>query len=207
MHGINPHPDRRPVVGVMGGICSGKTTVASVFEAGGFLRIDADRIAHSLLGATDIMKDLRQAFGDAIFNCDGSVNRRSLADAAFADAARLSLLNEIIHPAVIDAIEKRLSSAARPVVLDAALLVETELDRRFCTHLVFVDRPFEQRLRCSVERRGWEADELGRRERMQQPLDMKKARADFVISNTGSIQELGEKVNAIIQRVQDVCSG
>ncbi len=195
---------RLPVVGVLGGICSGKTTVAEVFEREGFLRIDADRIVHSLLGTPEVKENLRRIFGQNIFHSDGSVNRDSLADVVFEDRSMLARLNAILHPGVIEVIERRISEARSPVVLDAALLVETQLDRRFCTHLLFVDTPLQVRRELAGRVRGWGPRELLRRERMQQPLETKREKADLIISNNGSPDELETKVRDAIERISTV---
>ncbi len=195
---------RLPVLGVLGGICSGKTAVAEVFEREGFSRIDADRIVHSLLGTREVKESLCRIFGGDMFHSDGSVNRNSLADVVFEDRSKLARLNAVLHPGVIEVIERRISEVQSPVVLDAALLVETQLDRRFCTHLLFVDTPLEVRLRLAVQVRGWHPRELLRRERMQQPLEAKREKADLVISNNGPIGELEAKVRDAVDRILTV---
>lgn len=199
---LNDHENMNsPVVGIVGGICSGKTTVAAVFEKNGFYRIDADRIAHSLLATEEIGEKLRKFFGKDIFNNDGSVDRPRLADIAFEDVEKLSELNSIIHPQVIDVIDQRLLRAGGPVVLDAALLVETGLDEKFCTDVVFVEKPLAERVELAREQRGWGREELIRREAAQQPVEKKKQKADLVLYNNGSLIELKQKVMKVIRNL------
>lgn len=191
----------RPVTGILGGICSGKTTVSKIFEKNGFERIDADRIAHSLLETEKVRKKLLDVFGDAILSAGGMIDRKALSDIVFEDASELAKLNSIIHPLVIGIIRQRLADTDSPAALDAALLSETGLDRRFCNCLVFVDRPVEERETQAVEKRGWRRGELRRREAMQHPVDVKKKKADFVIPNTGTLNELDERVKDVIDRI------
>ena len=190
-----------PVVGIMGGICSGKTIVAQFFERWGFLRIDADAAAHLLLEDPGIKEELHRLFGDDVFRDDGSVDRGTLSELVFEDREKLSCLNAVIHPGVIGVIEKRIKSSVSPVVVDAALLFETGLDSRFCTHLVFVDRPKEDRIASAVNCRGWDRRELDRREKMQAPLEEKRRKADFIIRNNGSERELEGKTRVVVERI------
>ena len=198
------HTEQLPVVGIMGGICSGKTAVSEVFEKNGFFRIDADEIVHKLLDGSEIKNRLRQIFGGRIFIRDSELDRKALSDIVFEDGEKLKQLNSIIHPPVINVIKKRLSEAESPVVLDAALLVEVGLDRSLCSFLIFVDRPYRERLKLAVDKRGWKPGELRRRESRQLSPEAKKNRADLVIQNTGSMKKLEESVEKAIGYIMRV---
>lgn len=193
---------QRPVVGITGGICSGKTTVAGFFARRGFLVIDADGIAHALLDCDVIKERLADIFGGRILKSDGRIDKKSLADIVFEHEQELKKLNSVLHPPVIHDIDKRLKSAFAPAVLDAALLFETGIDREFCTCVVFVHRSLKERS-LAAEKRGWDPQELIRREAMQLPLGIKKKRADRVICNTGSLKDLEQAVNAVLEILQN----
>ncbi len=191
----------QPVVGLMGGICSGKTTVADIFEKRGFVKIDADRIVFSLHETPEVKAQIQQEFGGKVFSINGSVDKKALADIAFSEKQRLKDLHAIMHPPVIREIERLLAETDYPVVLDAALLVETQLDVKFCTDLVFVHRPLIIRQKCAAEKRGWDRNELLRRESMQLPLGQKEKKADYFINNSASYNELMHKTNNIIKKI------
>ncbi len=199
MAGVREKKDPRPVVGIMGGICSGKSVVADIFVKHGFHRIDADAIVHSLFAVEPIREALRSSFGEAVFTVEGALDKPALADLVFEDSEKLSELNSIILPEVVDIIAKRVSERPDPTVLDAPLLVETGLDKRFCTDLMFVERSLQERIELAGRKRGWDEKELLRREDAQAPLGLKKQKADIVIPNHGSIRELEGVVTEIIK--------
>jgi len=96
----------KPIIGILGGVCSGKSTVAAEFAKLGCIVIDADKIAHELLERNDIREKIVAFFGEAILGSAGKIDHRKLADIVFADASKLSSLNEIIHPLVLEQAEE-----------------------------------------------------------------------------------------------------
>jgi dephospho-CoA kinase len=187
---------RRPVlrVGVTGGIASGKTTVAAFLEELGACRIDADRIAHELMepgGAA--YRAVVERFGTAILDGAGRMRRSSLAAVVFADPAARAALDAIIHPPVIEEVERRFLRCAGTgdsslAVVDAALLVESGYFRSL-HRLIVVRCGRETQLKRLLARGGLGPEEARARIESQAPLDAKLEVADYVIDTETALPE------------------
>ncbi len=198
----------KPVIGLVGGIGSGKSAVADDFESLGCLVIRSDRIAHEVLEQPAVKAALRQWWGDEILAADGRVDRRAVARRTFNNPVELERLNWLVHPKV-DEIRRdlmaayRQSSAVKAVVWDTPLLVETGLYKQ-CDAIIFVNAPFEQRLARVQAARGWTADELKIREDRQASLDKKKEISDDVIDNGGDEAARLSQVRRVLSRILKV---
>jgi len=195
----------KPVIGLLGGVGSGKSTAAAEFVRLGCGLIDADAIGHEVLGDSQARAELREAFGEGVFDPAGDIDRRALAEAAFADAAGVARLNAITHPRIRRRMEARVRAlqadpAVRAIVLDAALLLETDW-HELCTVLVFVDAPVDVRARRVAEARGWSRAEWRRREISQKPLDIKASSADHVVQNSSGLSHLREGIREVFCRI------
>ena len=193
----------RLVVGLIGGIGSGKTLVSNMLQDLGCEVVDADRVGHTLLGEPGVVQALTERFGRDIVGSDGRVDRGVLARRAFADADSLSRLNEVVHRPLRDELARRIKAlceagTAPAVVLDAALLLETDW-HKLCDVLVFVDADEPTRRRRVTHGRGWTEDELTRREKLQKPLDIKREKADHVVENKSSVSRLRQQVRLLYQ--------
>lgn len=187
-----------PVIGIIGGIGSGKSAVARwVMERHPVAVIDADRIGHEVLQQPEIKDRLREAFGAEIFDANGGVIRSALGRKVFGPTAEHQRAREqleaIVHPAIRQVIEQQLQSVDpiryTAVLLDAAILLETGW-ADVCQEIVFIETPLEHR-RQRVAARGWSPEELAKREASQWPLDRKRSAASFVLSNSGSLDDAG----------------
>ena len=198
----------KPVIGLVGGIGSGKSAVADDFESLGCLVIRSDRIAHEVLEQPAVKAALRQWWGDEILAADGRVDCRAVARRTFNNPVELERLNWLVHPKV-DEIRRdlmaayRQSSAVKAVVWDTPLLVETGLYKQ-CDAIIFVNAPFEQRLARVQAARGWTADELKIREDRQASLDKKKEISDDVIDNGGDKAARLSQVRRVLSRILKV---
>jgi len=198
-------PPRLPVIGLVGGIGSGKSTVAALFAKLGCIVIDADRMGHALLEEPAVRDALVARFGEKILGENGRIDRRLLADQAFAGRDGLESLNSVVHPelwkrfraAVADA---RGRTDARAVVLDAALLMEKALDS-LCDLVVYLETPEEGRRARGAETRPWRSTEVAHREAMQISLKAKRQRADTVIDNSSSLEHTLEQVRSVLSRL------
>jgi dephospho-CoA kinase len=193
------------LVGLTGGIASGKSTVSGMLCERGAEIVDADRIAREVvMPGTPAWAKIREHFGPQILHPDGSIDRQALADIVFADKSKLALLNEITHPAIFASIADRLEDLAPKdvvVVLDAALLLETGLADGTDTVIV-VHSPREVQVQ-RLEERGVDRSGAEARIRAQTDPQERLARADIVIDNDGTLSELGERVDevwALLQR-------
>ena len=185
---------KRLVVGLAGGVGSGKSTVAGIFIKEGARGIDADALGHRVLDLPRIRAALVRDWGAGILR-GGRVDRAALARLAFRSRKTVARLNRRVHPEILREIRRRISRAQGWVVLDAALLFETGADA-LCDKVVYVSAPRELRAR-RTRARGWGPGELRRRERVQFPLAYKKKKADYVIDNAGSTSRTKEQTRKI----------
>jgi dephospho-CoA kinase len=205
---LNPEPrtpnsERKFVVGLIGGIGSGKSKVAAAFAARGARVIAGDDLAHEALRQPEIKARIAERWGRGVFDEHGDVVRRRLASIVFDNPGERRVLEAMVHPWIRDRIRRDVESArhdpaVRLVVLDAAIMLETGWNE-ICNRLVFVDAPREERLRRVAEQRGWSANELEARERAQLPLTEKAARADHALDNSGSLDRLGCQVDELLR--------
>ena len=192
------------LVGLTGGIASGKSTISAMLAEQGAEIIDADRIAREVVmpGQRAWCK-IREHFGPGVLFPDGTIDRQALADVVFADQAKLTLLNEITHPEIFARIADRLERWHHQqvvVVLDAALLIEAGLATRVDV-LVVAHSPHE----IQVERlaaKGVRERDAEARIAAQLPPERRLAQADIVIDNTGSLEQLRRQVDELWRTLQ-----
>jgi dephospho-CoA kinase len=132
------------------------------------------------------------------------VDRAAVAKIVFADEREKHKLEGLVHPVIhaerATAIKAAAASGAAAVIIDAPLLFEAGVDKE-CDAVVFIDAPYEERLRRVREGRGWDEQELLRRERAQMPLEEKKARSSIVINNSGDLADLEGAVASALEEV------
>ncbi len=187
------------IVGVTGGIGSGKSTVCRLFAAQGRVVLSADEIADELT-ATDpgIRSQLVKKFGSSVFFSDGSLDRKRLAGIVFRNKALLKNLNSIIHPPVIARIKRVIHqlppARRRPfVVVEAALIFEARLEG-FFDYVVVIDAPLEDRVRRVTLQAGLSKAEVLRRARFQMSAAAIAKKADFVVRNHQGEAELRDRI-------------
>ncbi|MBM4042475.1 MAG: dephospho-CoA kinase [Planctomycetes bacterium] len=192
-----------PVVGLLGGIAAGKTTVARMLAGLGARVVSADAIGHAVLADPAVRDRIAARWGPAVLDAAGCVDRGRLARRVFDDPVEAAALEAITHPAILAEMQRQIADAraagAPAIVLDAPLLVEVEFDR-LCDHLIFVDCSEDVR-RARAAQRGWDPAELARRERLQRPLEAKRAKARFVIDGTASLQTTFQQVQELWQEI------
>lgn len=201
----------KPVLGLLGGIASGKTTVAKCLAARGGYVVSADEISHRMLDEHDVRARITARWGKTVLGPDGRVDRRKLADRAFESRKSLDALNAIVHPAVLDEMRREIAAAQRQsdvrfVVIDAALLIEAG-ENDLCDRLIFVDADRQQRVRRVAGYRNWNEEELDRRESYQRPLQAKREVADYVVNNNGAPEDLQREVEALVRHLTGGASG
>jgi len=194
------------VVGLTGGICSGKSTVAAMFERLGAVVIDADRVAHELQApGQPLFEAIVSAFGRQIVGEDGRIDRRRLGAIVFSDPKARARLEEILHPAIVEECERRIqqarASGAAVCLLDAALLIESGRHARF-DRMVLVEASEAVQLERLMARMGLSLEEAMQRIRSQVPLEEKRRHAKFVIENGGSLEETERQVRAVWKQLQ-----
>ena len=186
------------VIGLLGGVASGKSTVARALAAAGWLVLDADAEARAALERPEIRRALTDRFGPDLLDAQGRLDRALLARRAFHDPQSTAALNAIVHPWVRERLLAALEAAGeRPVVLDVPLLLHSPLAGLVDTW-VFVEAD-EARREARAGTRGWPPGERARREALQAELAEKRARADHVLENSGTIEDLGSRVHALLR--------
>lgn len=188
----------KPVIGLAGGIASGKSLVANILAELGAGVIDADELNHKVLHRDDVRSTVQQWWGEDIYDNGGRLQRSRLAEIVFSDEAKRRKLEGLTHPLVNELrqaeMERFQSDASiQAIVLDIPLLFEVGQDR-LCDHLIFVETDESVRVRRACEQRGWDAVELRRREKMQEPLDSKRDRSDHVVENSSDLSTLRQRV-------------
>jgi len=201
-------------VGLTGGIAAGKSVVGKMFAALGAQVIQADEISHQLMmpGET-VYREVVEHFGDGILNPDGSVNRGRLAELAFGgagNASRVQELNQIVHPAVIRRQEEWIAEVGRDdphavAIVEAALILEARMAEGFDRLVVVTCRP-EQRIERWAGRLKVDMEtarsEVTRRMAAQLPDEEKIKAADYVIDNSGSLDETERQVKKIYAELE-----
>ena len=179
------------VIGIVGGVASGKTLVAKIFQQLGAAVLDADKAGHDVLRTEPVKAQLRDLWGDSIFKLDGEIDRSIVAGLVFGSDdqsnQRLKQLERITHPLIRQRlefeIERLKAEGAIAAVLDAPVMVKAGWFQ-LCDRIVFVDADVTIR-RQRTSQRGWSGDELDRREKLQAPLEEKRHVADAEIDNSG----------------------
>jgi len=192
------------VVGLIGGIGSGKSTVAQAFARRGAKVIVGDALGHEALRQPNIKAGLVQHWGPQILDEAGEVSRRKVAAIVFAKTPEarneLRALESLVFPWIERRAREEIAAAeARLIVLDAAVMLEAGWNS-VCDRLVYVHAPREARLRRLAAGRGWGAKEVEQRESAQLPLTEKATRADDAVDNSGSPEEVRRQVDDLLRR-------
>lgn len=194
------------MIGLTGGIGSGKSTVAALLAEHGFPVVDADQLAREVVEpGQPALAELAEAFGQDVLHDDGSLNRPELAARAFVDKEHTELLNSITHPRIRQLREQRFRQAedagADAVVYDMPLLVEQGVDKHMDLTVV-VDVDVEERIRRLVSTRGLTEEDARRRIAAQVDDAERLAAADVVIDNNGPVEALGEQVEQLVRVIR-----
>jgi dephospho-CoA kinase len=175
------------IIGITGGISSGKSTAARMLASLGAELIDADEMCHRLILVKDVKDKIIERFGSTIQDNYGKIDRSRLAEIVFRDKTSLDDLCNILHPPVIEQIRTRIAEIEKrgrkkAIVIDAALLEESGLSL-MCDFIIFINTGRDNRVMRSKICRHWQDGELERRERFQMNLEDKRKKADYVIDN------------------------
>lgn len=192
--------DRMVVIGLLGGVASGKSLVAAELARLGAGVLDADRAGHEVLQMPHIKDAVRERWGPSVFGTDGEIDRSLLAGIVFgpppSGPRERHFLQRLTHPEIGRVLSRQIDhmadSGKRAAVLDAPLLLEAGWDK-VCNVLVFVEAPRWLRLSRALAR-GWTEAEFSAREEAQQSLGVKRSRADVVVDNSGDLEQTRAQV-------------
>ena len=197
---------KKLIIGITGGIGSGKSTVAQHYKDNGLAVLDADQIAKQVMAENDhVIVRIKQTFGKQSF-VDGKLNTKYVADKVFGNSDNLNKLNQIVHPPTISQIKKQanlLLTKSNMVFVEAAILFEANWQSNF-EFIILVTSDENIRIKRIVERNGFSEEKI--KSIIQNQLDDKdkKGRADFTIENDGTIEELKTKTNFILSLIKSI---
>jgi dephospho-CoA kinase len=199
---MTPARNDKWVIGLIGGIGSGKSQVAAAFARHGARVIAGDQLGQAALRDPDIRTRVAERWGDAILDERGEIDRRRLAAIVFADSAELKALEAITHPWIRERIRADIAEARNDprvplIVLDAAIMLEAGWNK-VCERLIYIEAPRAVRLQRVARQRGWSEKEVQAREQAQLPLTEKVVRADHKLDNSTSLEHLHRQVHDLL---------
>jgi len=197
--------DTKPVIGIIGGMCAGKTTVAGQFAKLGCAVIDADEIVHQLLEEKNIRAKVVRLFGKDVIDEKGRINRPDIANRVFGDANKLKALTGILYPPVLARVEELITRLqgqpkVKAIILDMPLLLEIGWEKR-CDYVIFIDCKPLIRLERAKKMGVFDADQLKIRENLQISLDKKKLIADNIVDNNSDLSGLSKQIASIFSSI------
>lgn len=197
------------IIGLTGGIGSGKSTAAEMFRSFGAYLIDADKISHSILekdapGYTEVIAE----FGDGILDLDGTIDRKSLAEIVFSDSAKLDILNRITHKHIFNEMQRQINACVSEhkydiIVLDVPLLFADDFPFK-CDKTVAVIADRETKLCRASKRDGTDFEKIARRLDNQLSDETLKGLADYIVNNSAdcSLDELKNQICSIYGKLK-----
>ncbi len=196
--------NNKPIIGIIGGIGSGKSLVASILGELGCAVIDADRLAHEILEEPDTKRFLSENLGEDVIKSDNSLDRKKIADIIFSNVEKKKLVESYIHPRVIERqnhlIQKYQSDKRyKAIVIDVPLLLESSL-KHICDLVIFVESDFKIRSERVRKSRGWSEEEISRREKFLYPNYLKRSIADVIVYNNSTVDDCKYQVEKIFSR-------
>ena len=199
------YPTKKPLIGILGGVASGKSTVAAEFAKLGCAVVDADAIAHELLAEGRVHDELVRLFGLEIVDALGRIDRKRLANTVFSDGARLRALEKVIHPRVLERTEELIrqydrEAHVKAIVLDMPLLVEVGWAER-CDKLVFVKCDRRRRMERAKAKDLLDESDIKIRENFQISLDRKAGLADNTVDSNSDFSTLVRQIKDIFSDI------
>lgn len=190
------------IIGLTGGIGTGKSTASGYLKERGFAVIDADQIARQIVEpGQPLLKELRRLFGTGILKEDGSLDRKGLAAIVFQNKEKRKVLDEVMHSRIIDIIDARIAfyqskDEYRGIILDAPLLFETGLEKK-CDQVLLITADLDLRIARVCARDGMTPEEVSARIKNQMSDQEKKAKADWIVDNSSTKEDLMEKLDKL----------
>ena len=189
------------IIGLTGGIASGKSTVSKYLAEKGFKVYDADKIAKDISEKKLVQEEIIATFGDKILEENRNIDRKKLKEIVFEDKEKLKQLNAIIHPKVIDFYkELKEKNTDEIIIFDVPLLFESGIDK-FCDKILVVISDYEIQLNRIVERDNIDKELASKIIKSQLPNEERIKKADVVIENNSSLEDLFEKVERFCETI------
>ncbi|MBC8522476.1 dephospho-CoA kinase [PVC group bacterium] len=197
--------NRLPIIGITGGIGSGKSVVANILRENGCVVADADANTKEIIERKEVQQQLIEWWGEKVMGQDGNIDRSLIASIVFSEENERNKLESLIHPLVRSLQEKAFENAPKDsiaLVIDAPLLMESGLDKE-CDVVIFVDSSFETRLKRVVSTRAWDEEQLRLREDVQIGLDKKRSSADYIVINDGDIAYIEQQTRSVLSLIRN----
>lgn len=200
----------KPVIGLIGGIGSGKSRVAAALAHHGAAIVAGDQLGHEALRQPEIRQRVVGRFGNSILDSTGQIDRRILGQKVFAHTGELHALEQLVFPWIERRIREEIELAREKpdvscIVLDAAVMLEAGWNS-FCDWIVYVHAPRAARLQRLAEQRGWTPKEVQARSEAQFSLTEKVTRADTAIDNAGPPEALAAQLASLLSRIFPVAT-
>ncbi|NLG82511.1 MAG: dephospho-CoA kinase [Bacilli bacterium] len=197
------------IIGLTGGIATGKSTISNLFKEKGIPVIDNDKIAHDLIKrGQPAYNEIITIFGCDILNEDGEINRKKLGEIVFNNEEKRLILNKIVHPLVKDVVKQEIrkyqQAGYNTIVIDVPLLFESGFDDLCDMTLVVYAHPLVQ-LERLVKRDRLSNEEAEKRIKAQMSLEEKVLRADYIINNSDTIDETIKQFNQLLEKIKENC--
>ena len=194
------------VLGLTGGIATGKSTADKFFEEKNIPIVDCDEIAHNIMNVNKpAWKDIKEVFGEKYLNEDQTINRKKLGKLVFNDPTKMKILNEITHPRIFQEMESQIaqykSEGYSLIIVDAPVLFESHSEKYYDKTLV-ISLPQYLQIKRLMARNHLTKEEALSRINSQMSLKEKEARATYVIENTGSVEDLYKKLNELLTKIK-----
>lgn len=198
-------PSAKPIIGVSGGIGSGKSTVARLFSAWGAGVISSDQLNHDELNSPEVLSVLREWWGDRVLDGHGAADRDAIRAIVREDESARRRLEQFMHPRIAVRrqammYEFRKDPRIQAIVWDSPLLFEAGLAEQ-CDWIVFVESSPQLRLQRVQRERSWTQEDLERFEKAQKPLDFKRERADYIVDNNSDMDAVRRQVEDVFSRI------
>jgi len=196
------------LIGLTGNYGMGKSTVLSMFEKLGAAILDTDKIIESLLTDKDVLEKIRGLLDDKVFDENGSLNKKKLADLIFKNNKLRYLLENILHPLVFERIEfflDKINKKDKIILIAVPLLYERGYEERFDGIITVYTQ--EETALNRLEKEGITREKAVLRLKAQLPIEEKTKRSDFVIDNNGTIEETMSQVKTIYKKLREVAYG
>ena len=189
------------VIGLTGGIGTGKSEVARILSELGAVIINADQVGHqAYTPQTETWREVVKAFGEDILQANGEIDRRKLGGIVFADPEQLTRLNQIMHPRLARLVAARIEELRRQpipaIVVEAAILFEANWEP-LVEEVWTIEAPESTVIQRLQARNGWDANEIRKRVNAQLPSSERSARADVVLENSGDLDRLERQVKSL----------
>lgn len=190
------------IIGITGSIATGKSTVSSYLKKNGYKLIDLDDISHQVIFQEQVVNEIKQLFPQGIVE-NGVVDRQKLSALVFSNSEYRLLLNKITHPIIIATMQQQISLANDKLIfVDIPLLFETKMEK-YVDKIIVVYAPLDEQVKRLMKRDNIYIESAMKKIDSQMSIEDKKAKADYIIDNSLSIEKTNQQINRIIKLLEE----